>query len=80
MSKGHAYRFDADKPLTEPQSWDSVVRHLLGPRFVGDPADKRRCNAIQLAAAALRAAGDDALARQISSAAHDAPVTPAPTK
>ncbi|MHA6830445.1 hypothetical protein [Ralstonia pseudosolanacearum] len=80
MSKGQAYRFDADKPMTVHESWDSVVRHLLGPRFTGDPADKRRRNALQLAAAALRAAGDHALASQINSADRDAPATPAPTK
>ncbi len=78
--KGQAYRFDADKPLTESQSWDSVVRYLLGPRFAGDAADKRRRNALQLAAASLRAAGEKQMASQINSAAHDAPVTPAPTK
>ncbi|MGA4421484.1 hypothetical protein ACI2UY_15130 [Ralstonia nicotianae] len=67
MSKGKAYRFDADKPLTDSQSWDSVVRYLLGPRFTGDAADKRRRNALQLAAASLRAAGENALARQLDS-------------
>lgn len=61
--KGQAHRFDGDKPLTESESWDSVARHLLGPRFVGDAADKRRRNALQLAAAALRAAGAGDLAK-----------------
>ncbi|MFV8668120.1 hypothetical protein ACNRC9_03730 [Ralstonia pseudosolanacearum] len=59
MSKGQAYRFDADKPLNESESWDAAVRHLLGPHFDSDAADKRRREALQLAAASLRAAGAD---------------------
>ncbi|WP_207887395.1 hypothetical protein [Pseudomonas sp. 30_B] len=44
--------------------WDDLVRQLLGPRFLSDPPDRRR-QAIALAAAALRAAGQEELAVQV---------------
>ncbi|MGJ7514439.1 hypothetical protein ACSFE6_08885 [Pseudomonas baetica] len=45
--------------------WDECVDSLLGPRLVGHDQEKRRRNALYLAAAALRAAGDSEMAAQV---------------
>ncbi|WP_155772880.1 hypothetical protein [Ralstonia pseudosolanacearum] len=58
-----------NEAMTEGGTWDMAVRHLLGPRFAGDPADKRRRDALQLAAASLRAAGEKQMAIQAEQAA-----------
>lgn len=42
--------------------WDDLVQKLLGPRFLSDPPDRHRRHALQIAAAALRAAGERELA------------------
>ncbi|MEX5449697.1 hypothetical protein [Stutzerimonas stutzeri] len=51
--------------LTEEESWDHCVAYLIGPKLVGvDPAIRHR-NALELGAAALRAAGEHDLATEL---------------
>lgn len=59
MSKREAFRYDPAGPMTEAETWDACVAQLIGP--VVTPADReaRRQNALQLAAAAMRAAEAD---------------------
>lgn len=45
--------------------WDDLVRQLLGPRMPDDPVSRRRYHALQIAAAALRLAGEPSLAAQV---------------
>jgi hypothetical protein len=45
--------------------WDHAVSVLLGPRLAGDDPDKRKGQALELAAAALRAAGENTLAANL---------------
>ncbi|MBH3348693.1 hypothetical protein [Pseudomonas putida] len=45
--------------------WDDLVQQLLGPTFLSDPPDLRRRRALQIAAAAMRAAGESELIAQI---------------
>ncbi|CAJ0682345.1 hypothetical protein [Ralstonia mannitolilytica] len=68
--KGQAYRAPNEPALmTESDGWDAAVSHLLGPRLAGDSADRRRRDALQLAAASLRAAGETQMAIQAEQAA-----------
>ncbi len=51
--------------LNDAESWDHCVAYLIGPKLVGvDPGIRKR-NALELAAAALRAAGEHDLARKL---------------
>jgi hypothetical protein len=52
------------KPITVGQSWDDCVQYLLGPKLEESAADRER-NALELAAAALRAAGEHVLAENL---------------
>lgn len=45
--------------------WDDLVRQLLGPTMPSDSPERQRRHALQIAAAALRAAGDRELAKSI---------------
>ncbi|MEE1886225.1 hypothetical protein [Pseudomonas carassii] len=45
--------------------WDGLVQQLLGPKMPSDTPDLRRSNTLQLAAAALRAAGERELVAQV---------------
>lgn len=49
-----------------PVSWDDCVSQLLGPKLLRDDPEVRRRNALELAAAALRAAGKHDLVSQLS--------------
>jgi len=49
----------------EPGSWDHAVVELLGPRLAGESEDKRKGQALELAAAALRFAGEHMLAANL---------------
>ncbi|MDK3021713.1 hypothetical protein QO239_03715 [Cupriavidus taiwanensis] len=62
--KGRAYRYENEAPWTDEESWRACVASVLGPQFKTDPAGKRRRDALHLAAAALRAAGESSLAEQ----------------
>ncbi|EHP42304.1 hypothetical protein OR16_15284 [Cupriavidus basilensis OR16] len=62
MSKGDAYRMPTEAPWSDAETWDAAVARLLGPRLTSDPACKRRRDALALAAAALRTAGEKDLA------------------
>lgn len=59
MSKREAFRYEPAGQMTEAETWDACVAQLIGP--VVTPADRktRRHNALQLAAAAMRAAEAD---------------------
>ncbi len=51
--------------LNDTESWDYCVDYLIGPKLVGvDPGIRKR-NALELAAAALRAAGEHDLATEL---------------
>lgn len=64
MSKANANRVEL-APMTEQETWDAAVAAILGPRLVSENPDERRANALQLAAAALRAAGEPGLATNV---------------
>jgi len=64
MSKPReAYR-QPNEPMTEADSWNRAVSWLIGPVVTLADREQRRCNALALAAAALRAAEADDLAAQ----------------
>jgi hypothetical protein len=46
-------------------TWAEYVRLGLGPRLVGEGADRQRVQALHLAAAALDAAGEKTLATEV---------------
>ncbi|WP_367394976.1 hypothetical protein [Cupriavidus sp. Agwp_2] len=46
------------------ETWDMAVARLLGPIVTQQDRERRRVDALALAAAALRAAGADELATQ----------------
>ena len=48
-----------------PESWDVCVSRLIGPRMPGEPKDDKQRQALQLAAAALRYAGEHVLAANL---------------
>lgn len=52
------------RPLQSPPDWDECISRLLGPRLIGDDPDRRRQEALRLAAAALLAAGMPAMAAE----------------
>lgn len=61
---------DAKQPVSQravsgAESWDEAVRLLLGPKMLSDPEERRQRQALELAAAALRAAGEDVLAANL---------------
>lgn len=61
-------RHDSVKRLPngiEIGSWDYVVSELLGPRLASDDPEDRKRQALELAAAALRAAGENTLAANL---------------
>lgn len=64
-------RSDARLPVAvqlatdDAASWDLCVKRLLGPRLVGEPSERHRRQALELAAAALRFAGEAALAANL---------------
>ena len=65
MSKGQAHReFIADE-ISCSSSWDECVRLLIGPRMPDESKERQRRQAMELAAAALRAAGDHTLAANL---------------
>lgn len=45
--------------------WDSCVHMLLGPLLIGESEQARQRQALELAAAALRAAGEHVLAENL---------------
>lgn len=45
--------------------WDDLVQQLLGPKMLSDAPDRRHRHALQIAAAALRAAGESELIAQV---------------
>lgn len=47
------------------ESWDEAVNYMLGPELVGDAPDRRQKTALELAAAALRAAGEHVMAANL---------------
>ncbi|WP_353627531.1 hypothetical protein ABNQ24_12150 [Ralstonia pseudosolanacearum] len=55
--------------MSESEVWAAAVSRLLGPRFLGERASRRRREALQLAAASLRAAGETQMAIQAEQAA-----------
>jgi hypothetical protein len=64
-AKGMVGRRVEVSELTEEESWDHCVAYLIGPKLVGvDPGIRKR-NAMELAAAALRAAGEHDLATEL---------------
>lgn len=50
----------------EAEAWDSCVATLLGPRMPSEEKERRRRDALELAAAALRAAGERGLVQEVS--------------
>ncbi|URF05266.1 hypothetical protein [Cupriavidus campinensis] len=62
--KGQAYRFPPTDIGSEAQTWDRAVARLLGPVVVPADRERRRSDALALAAAALRAAEADDLTAQ----------------
>lgn len=65
MTKGQAFRAPTAVQKTGPASWDECVRLLMGPRLVGEPEEQRQRQALELAAAALRFAGQPTLAASL---------------
>ncbi|MFV8529451.1 hypothetical protein [Ralstonia pseudosolanacearum] len=58
MSKREAFRYDPAGLMTEAETWDACVAQLIGPAVTPADREQRRQNALQLAAAAMRAAGE----------------------
>lgn len=52
------------------QSWGECVARLLGPRFKPDDRENQRQQALHLAAAALRAAGQPDMAAKVEALVH----------
>ncbi len=63
--RGQAYRYEQDEPWTEAETWDACVDSLLGPRVSPGDRETRRRHALRLAAAALLAAGEQRMARDV---------------
>lgn len=59
-----AYRMNGELTSTAA-SWDEAVNYMLGPVLVGDAPDRRQKSALELAAAALRAAGEHVMAENL---------------
>ena len=56
----------AIKPaLTDAEAWDMCLAKLLGPRLLGEPEERRQRQALELAAAALRFAGEHTMAANL---------------
>lgn len=53
-----AIRLDTDIGGKDSPGWDALVDRLLGPVVVESDRERRRSNALALAAAAMRAAGE----------------------
>ncbi|MFJ2995482.1 hypothetical protein [Pandoraea sp. NPDC087047] len=64
MNKGQAYRAANAPPMPDAEMWDACVSSILGPVIAQADCEVRHRNALQLAAAALRAAGADDIAAQ----------------
>lgn len=62
--KREAYR-QPNELMTEAEVWDRAVSQLIGPVVTSADRETRRQNALQLAAAALRAAGENQRAAQL---------------
>lgn len=66
MARGDARTPAAQRAETsDAASWDECVRLLMGPLMLGEPEEPRRRQALELAAAALRFAGEDVLAANL---------------
>lgn len=51
--------------LDDEPDWECCVAYLVGPALVTDHPERRRLDALRLAAAALRFAGRDGLADNV---------------
>lgn len=60
-------RTPTQQPAADIGAWDRCVETLIGRRLVGEP-DRRQRNALDLAAAALRAGGRADLVAMIEAA------------
>lgn len=63
--KGQAYRAPTAVLMTDAELWDTAVAGLLGPVVTQRDREQRRTNALALAAAALRAAGEGQMAADL---------------
>lgn len=59
-----AYRMNGELTSTA-ESWDAAVNYMLGPVQTGDASERRQREALELAAAALRAAGEHVMAENL---------------
>lgn len=62
--KRQAFRYESAGQMTEAETWDACVAQLIGPVVTQADREQRRSNALALASAALRAAGDPAAVAQ----------------
>ncbi|MCF1440394.1 hypothetical protein ACI2UZ_01730 [Ralstonia nicotianae] len=53
--KRQAFRYEPAGPMTEAETWDACVDRLIGPVVTPADRERRRSNALALAAAVQRA-------------------------
>lgn len=58
---------DVTRNINAGDPFDRAVELILGPRMPGDDPERRRSEALALAAAAMRAAGESVLANMAGS-------------